>query len=65
MASGRPRDAQGRVLLSYQSVRDLVKGQTQTPEELTGRPIVVYRQVSTCVHTVLEHPSVYDKDRIG
>ena len=26
---------------------------------------VVYRQVSTSVHTVLEHPSVYDKDGIG
>ena len=26
---------------------------------------VVYRQVSTSVHTLLEHPSVYDKDRIG
>ena len=27
--------------------------------------LVVYRQVSTSLHTVLEHPSVYDKEHIG
>lgn len=50
MGSGRPRDARGRVRLSHQSVRDLLKWQTLTREELAGRPMVP-RKPTTAIHS--------------